>query len=76
MDAIKGTKAKLIDTRKTTPGLRALQKHAVVCGGGGVGIYTYFTPDISLLTGPVWFNDTTLNGNLLWTIQLDINFKF
>jgi nicotinate-nucleotide pyrophosphorylase (carboxylating) len=34
MDAIKGTKAKLIDTRKTTPGLRALQKHAVVCGGG------------------------------------------
>ena len=34
MDVIKGTKAKLIDTRKTTPGLRALQKHAVVCGGG------------------------------------------
>jgi nicotinate-nucleotide pyrophosphorylase (carboxylating) len=34
MDAIKGTKAKLIDTRKTTPGVRALQKHAVVCGGG------------------------------------------
>ena len=34
MDAIKGTKAKLIDTRKTMPGLRALQKHAVVSGGG------------------------------------------
>jgi len=34
MDAIKGTKARLIDTRKTTPGLRALQKHAVICGGG------------------------------------------
>ena len=34
MEAIKGTKAKLIDTRKTTPGLRALQKHAVTCGGG------------------------------------------
>jgi nicotinate-nucleotide pyrophosphorylase (carboxylating) len=33
-EAIKGTKAKLIDTRKTTPGLRALQKHAVTCGGG------------------------------------------
>lgn len=31
---IKGTKAKLIDTRKTTPGLRMLQKHAVACGGG------------------------------------------
>jgi nicotinate-nucleotide pyrophosphorylase (carboxylating) len=34
MDQLKNTKAKLIDTRKTTPGLRALQKHAVVCGGG------------------------------------------
>jgi nicotinate-nucleotide pyrophosphorylase (carboxylating) len=34
MDAIEGTKAKLIDTRKTTPGLRALEKHAVICGGG------------------------------------------
>ncbi len=29
-----GTKAKLIDTRKTTPGLRMLEKHAVLCGGG------------------------------------------
>jgi len=45
-------------------------------GGGGVGIYTYFTQDISLLVGPVWFNDATLNGDMLWTIQLDINFKF
>jgi nicotinate-nucleotide pyrophosphorylase (carboxylating) len=34
MAEIKGTKAQLIDTRKTTPGLRALEKHAVVCGGG------------------------------------------
>ena len=31
---IVGTKARLIDTRKTTPGLRMLEKHAVVCGGG------------------------------------------
>lgn len=28
------TKAKIIDTRKTTPGLRALEKYAVRCGGG------------------------------------------
>ncbi len=28
------TKARLIDTRKTTPGLRMLEKHAVTCGGG------------------------------------------
>ena len=31
---IQGTKARLIDSRKTTPGLRMLEKHAVVCGGG------------------------------------------
>jgi nicotinate-nucleotide pyrophosphorylase (carboxylating) len=32
--AIAGTKARLIDTRKTTPGLRMLEKHAVTSGGG------------------------------------------
>jgi nicotinate-nucleotide pyrophosphorylase (carboxylating) len=31
---VAGTRAKLIDTRKTTPGLRMLEKHAVLCGGG------------------------------------------
>ena len=29
-----GTGARIADTRKTTPGLRALEKHAVACGGG------------------------------------------
>ena len=32
--AIQGTRARLVDTRKTTPGLRMLEKHAVTCGGG------------------------------------------
>ncbi|MEG1453164.1 carboxylating nicotinate-nucleotide diphosphorylase [Brevundimonas sp.] len=32
--AVAGTHARIADTRKTTPGLRALEKHAVVCGGG------------------------------------------
>lgn len=31
---VKGTKVKILDTRKTEPGLRLLQKHAVMCGGG------------------------------------------
>ena len=31
---ISGTKAKIVDTRKTIPGLRALEKYAVRCGGG------------------------------------------
>lgn len=32
--AVNSTKAKIYDTRKTLPGLRALQKYAVACGGG------------------------------------------
>ena len=41
--------------------------------GGGVGLYYYFTKDIDLLTGPVWFNDQGINGGWKWTMQLDIN---
>jgi nicotinate-nucleotide pyrophosphorylase (carboxylating) len=34
VDAVEGTGAKIRDTRKTTPGLRKLEKYAVRCGGG------------------------------------------
>lgn len=34
VDAVEGTKATIADTRKTLPGLRALQKYAVTVGGG------------------------------------------
>jgi nicotinate-nucleotide pyrophosphorylase (carboxylating) len=34
VQAVAGTSARIADTRKTTPGLRALEKHAVACGGG------------------------------------------
>jgi len=34
VDAVAGTGAQILDTRKTTPGLRALEKYAVVVGGG------------------------------------------
>ena len=34
VDAVAGTKARIVDTRKTTPGLRALERYAVRCGGG------------------------------------------
>lgn len=42
VEAIKGTNAKILDTRKTTPGLRKLEKYAVRCGGGAnhrMGLY-------------------------------------
>jgi nicotinate-nucleotide pyrophosphorylase (carboxylating) len=34
VEAVAGTPARILDTRKTTPGLRHLEKYAVVCGGG------------------------------------------
>lgn len=34
VDAIHGTNARILDTRKTVPGLRVLDKYAVRCGGG------------------------------------------
>lgn len=42
VDVIEGTSATIFDTRKTTPGLRALEKYAVACGGGDthrLGLY-------------------------------------
>jgi nicotinate-nucleotide pyrophosphorylase (carboxylating) len=42
VDAVAGTGAVVLDTRKTTPGLRALEKYAVRCGGGSnkrMGLY-------------------------------------
>jgi len=41
-DAVKGTGAKILDTRKTTPGWRRFEKYAVACGGGQnyrIGLY-------------------------------------
>jgi nicotinate-nucleotide pyrophosphorylase (carboxylating) len=34
VEAVRGTKAQILDTRKTTPGWRRFEKYAVVCGGG------------------------------------------
>jgi nicotinate-nucleotide pyrophosphorylase (carboxylating) len=42
VDAVRGTEATILDTRKTTPGLRSLEKAAVAAGGGRnhrVGLY-------------------------------------
>ena len=42
VDLVKGTRARILDTRKTTPGYRLLEKQAVVHGGGGnhrLGLY-------------------------------------
>jgi len=43
-------------------------------GGGGPGVNYFFTKDISLLTGPIFFNEKAINGAWKWSTQLDINF--
>lgn len=45
VDAVAGTSCRILDTRKTLPGLRALEKYAVRCGGGHnhrMGLYDAF----------------------------------
>jgi len=44
VEAARGTSAVILDTRKTTPGLRALEKYAVRCGGG-----TNHRPDLAAM---------------------------
>jgi hypothetical protein len=49
-----------------------------VFGAGGPGVYLYFTDDIDVLTGPVWFFDRALQPggrDLLWTVQLDVDVR-
>jgi hypothetical protein len=43
-------------------------------GGGGAGLYYFFGKNVSILAGPVWYNDKGLNGDWKWTTQLDVNF--
>src|SRR5881296_2132149 len=45
VDAVRGTRASIVDTRKTAPGLRALDKYAVRCGGAEnhrIGLFDMF----------------------------------
>jgi hypothetical protein len=44
-----------------------------IVGGGGAGLYYFFSEGISVLVGPVFFNDRGLNGKWKFTAQLDIN---
>ncbi len=47
-DAVAGTGAAVRDTRKTTPGLRQLEKYAVRCGGGAAGAGLILLDNMSL----------------------------
>jgi len=45
-----------------------------IIGGGGIGFVYYFTPDITITTGPAFFLDTKINGRWKWILELDILF--
>lgn len=46
-------------------------KNAIGAAGGG--FYYYFTPNISILVGPTFFNDRGINGRWKLSTQLDVN---
>ena len=50
VEAVRGTKARIVDTRKTTPGLRFLEKYAVRAGGGQITAYIWATASSSKTT--------------------------
>ena len=58
VDAVSRTGCRILDTRKTVPGLRQLEKYAVRCGGGinhRMGLYDAFMPKdnhVALMTQP------------------------
>jgi nicotinate-nucleotide pyrophosphorylase (carboxylating) len=63
-----GTGATILDTRKTTPGLRALEKYAVRCGGGGnhrAGLYdaVLVKENHLRIAGGITAAVASLNGN-------------
>jgi hypothetical protein len=42
-------------------------------GGGGVGLSYFFTKDVFIQTGPVWFNSKRANGPWKWLLELSVN---
>ena len=64
VDAVKGTRAQILDTRKTTPGWRRLEKYAVACGGGrnhrfGLFDHVLIKDNHLVALGNVWPNPIT-----------------
>ena len=63
VERVRGTSARIVDTRKTTPGLRALEKEAVRLGGGGN--HRFHLSDLILIKD----NHLALSGGMALAIQ-------
>jgi len=77
VDAVAGTDCKIFDTRKTTPGLRLLDKYAVICGGGTshrLGLHDAALYKDNHLIG---FNNLEKDlGDAIRRAKAEINLKF
>jgi len=78
VDLVAGTRATILDTRKTTPGLRALEKYAVRCGGGAnhrFGLYdaTLLKDNHVRLAGGVSRAVTALRGQTELPLELEVD---
>lgn len=77
VELTKGTKATVTDTRKTLPGLRALQKYAVTCGGGKN--HRFNLSDAAMLkdnhidaSGSITKAVETLRGKIGHTVKIEV----
>ena len=77
VELCKGTNAAVTDTRKTLPGLRAIQKYAVVCGGGKN--HRFNLSDAAMLKdnhidagGGITKTVNTLRGKIGHTVKIEV----
>ncbi len=77
VNLVKGTSATIADTRKTLPGMRALQKYAVTCGGGKN--HRFNLSDCAMLkdnhidaAGGIAKAVSTLRGKLGHTVKIEV----
>lgn len=77
VQAVAGTKTTIADTRKTLPGLRALQKYAVICGGGKN--HRFNLSDAAMLKdnhidagGGIRKTVSTLRNNVGHTVKIEV----
>lgn len=77
VEQVKGTAATVTDTRKTLPGLRALQKYAVTCGGGKN--HRFNLSDAAMLKdnhidacGSITKAVSTLRGKIGHTVKIEV----
>ena len=79
VDKVAGTKARVVDTRKTTPGMRGLEKYAVRCGGGynhryGLNDGCIIKDNHIRLAGSIKEAVGTIRQNIphLWRIEVEV----